>query len=176
MMWGLCKRLHNFICNKVIKNWICPITRHGGAYGGRIYSSYSFLTSALDGGERSASRPSHALAPGKGPPVPIVQEAGWASACLDTEVRGRILFASAGDWTSISRSFNLYSHTIRTVTLAAKKIIATQKLNANYCKQQRKKFLLWPLCIIWSFCTIPATGSFPFMQWLFWKNQVLSHT
>jgi hypothetical protein len=42
------------------------------------YSSYSFSTSALDGGEWSASRPGCALAPGKGPPVPIVQEAGWA--------------------------------------------------------------------------------------------------
>jgi hypothetical protein len=33
---------------------------------------------ALDGGEWSASRPGRALAPGKGPTVPIVQEAGWA--------------------------------------------------------------------------------------------------
>jgi hypothetical protein len=44
--------------------------------GGGKYSSYSFSTSALDGGESSASRPGRALAPGKGPPVPIVQEAG----------------------------------------------------------------------------------------------------
>jgi hypothetical protein len=29
-------------------------------------------------GEWSAPRPGCALAPGKGPPVPIVQEAGWA--------------------------------------------------------------------------------------------------
>jgi hypothetical protein len=42
------------------------------------YSSYSFSTSALDEGEWSASRPDRALAPAKGPPVPIVQEAGWA--------------------------------------------------------------------------------------------------
>jgi len=48
------------------------------ALGGEEYSSYSFSTSALDGGEWSASRPGRALAPGKGPPVPIVQEAGWA--------------------------------------------------------------------------------------------------
>jgi hypothetical protein len=34
--------------------------------------------SALDGGEWSASRPGRALPPGKGPPVPIVQEARWA--------------------------------------------------------------------------------------------------
>jgi hypothetical protein len=43
-----------------------------------MYSSYSFTTSALDGGKWSASRPDRVLPPGKGPPVPIVQEAGWA--------------------------------------------------------------------------------------------------
>jgi hypothetical protein len=53
-------------------------TRHG-AWGERRYSSYSFSTSALDGGERSGSRPGRTLAPGKDPPVHIVQEAGWAS-------------------------------------------------------------------------------------------------
>jgi hypothetical protein len=48
------------------------------AIGERRYSSYSFLTSTLDGGELSASRPVCDLPTGKGPPVPIVQEAGWA--------------------------------------------------------------------------------------------------
>jgi hypothetical protein len=48
------------------------------ALGGERYSSYSFSTSALDGGEWSASAPAALLPPGKGPPVPIVQEAGWA--------------------------------------------------------------------------------------------------
>jgi hypothetical protein len=38
-----------------------PATRHGGAWGERRYSSYSFLTSALDGSEWSASRPGRAL-------------------------------------------------------------------------------------------------------------------
>jgi hypothetical protein len=46
--------------------------------GERRYSSYSFSTSALDGGKWSASRPGRALALGKRPTVPIVQEAGWA--------------------------------------------------------------------------------------------------
>jgi hypothetical protein len=32
----------------------------------------------MSGGEWSASCPGHTLALGKGPPVPIVQEAGWA--------------------------------------------------------------------------------------------------
>jgi hypothetical protein len=44
----------------------------------RRYSSYSFSTLALGGGEWSVSRPSHTLAPGKGPQVPIVQGTGWA--------------------------------------------------------------------------------------------------
>jgi hypothetical protein len=52
--------------------------------GERMYSSYSFTTSVLDGGEWSASHPGRALTPGKGPPVPIVQEA------LDTDDRGKI--------------------------------------------------------------------------------------
>jgi hypothetical protein len=44
----------------------------------RIYTSCSFKTLALEGGKRSASRPGRALLPGKGPPVPVVQEAEWA--------------------------------------------------------------------------------------------------
>jgi hypothetical protein len=54
----------------------------------RKYSSYSFLTSALDGGEWSASRTGCALALGKGPPVPILQETGWAP---EPEATGKIL-------------------------------------------------------------------------------------
>jgi hypothetical protein len=46
--------------------------------GDRKYSSYLYSTSALDGGEWSASRTGRALAPGKGPPEPVVQEAGLA--------------------------------------------------------------------------------------------------
>jgi hypothetical protein len=39
--------------------------------GERRYSSYSFLTSAIDGGEWSASHPGCALPLRKEPPVPI---------------------------------------------------------------------------------------------------------
>jgi hypothetical protein len=56
----------------------CRATHHGDAWGERRYSSHSFLTSALERGEWSASRPGRTLPPGKEPPVPIVQEAGWA--------------------------------------------------------------------------------------------------
>jgi hypothetical protein len=58
---------------------------HAGDKGGRKYSSYSLLTSALDGSEWSASYPGRALFPGKDPPLPIVQEAGWASKVVWTQ-------------------------------------------------------------------------------------------
>jgi hypothetical protein len=55
-------------------------------------------------GERTALRPSRALAPGKGPPVPIGQEAGWAPEPVWTqEVRRKILFAFSGETRSPGR-------------------------------------------------------------------------
>jgi hypothetical protein len=55
---------------------MCSTTGHGGTWEERRYSSYSLSTSTLDGGEWLASLPGRALAPGKGPPVLILQEAG----------------------------------------------------------------------------------------------------
>jgi hypothetical protein len=67
------------------------------ALGGKEYSSYSFMTSALDGGEWSASHHGRALLPGKGPLVPTVQEAGWIPQLVWTqEARGKILFPCRG--------------------------------------------------------------------------------
>jgi hypothetical protein len=71
--------------------------------GGEEYSS-SFTTSALDGDEWSASRPDRTLLPEKGPPVPIVQEAGWAPEPVLTQRLEEKSFASAGDRTPIARS------------------------------------------------------------------------
>jgi hypothetical protein len=65
-------------------------------------SFYSFSTSALDGGEWSASRPGRALLPGKGLPVPIGQEAGWSPEPVWTQATGKSI-AFAGDRTSIAR-------------------------------------------------------------------------
>jgi hypothetical protein len=48
------------------------------ALGGRKYSSYSFSTSALDGVSGQRHAPTALYPRGKEPPVPIVQEAGWA--------------------------------------------------------------------------------------------------
>jgi hypothetical protein len=46
----------------------CTTTCHEGVWKERRYSIYSFSTSAVDGGEWLAWRPSRALAPGKGTP------------------------------------------------------------------------------------------------------------
>jgi hypothetical protein len=78
----ICVFLH---CNAHGKKQSSPATRHRGAWVERTYSSYSFLTSAVDGGQWSASRHGLALPPGKGPPVPIVQEAVWAPEPVWTE-------------------------------------------------------------------------------------------
>jgi hypothetical protein len=69
-----------------------------------MYSSYSFTTSALDGGERSASRTGRTLPLGKGRPVPIVQEAGWAPELVWTQRLEERSLASDGDWTLIAQS------------------------------------------------------------------------
>jgi hypothetical protein len=88
------------------KFWIniCPTTRDGNPSGGGRYSSYSFLTSALDGGEWSSSRPGRALPTQKAPPVPIVQEAGWAPDPVWTQRLEETLFAPAEDWTPVVQS------------------------------------------------------------------------
>jgi hypothetical protein len=85
----------------------CPTTRHAGAWKERSYSSYSFLTSALEEGERSASRPGHALAPGKGPLVPIGQEAGWTSELVWTQRLVERSFASSGDRSLVIRYYTV---------------------------------------------------------------------
>jgi hypothetical protein len=56
--------------------WNSPATHYGGACGERRYSSYSFMTSALDEGEWSASRPGRALAQGKDPRYPLYRRLG----------------------------------------------------------------------------------------------------
>jgi hypothetical protein len=83
---------------------VTPTTHHEGARGERRFSSYIFSTSALDGGEWSVSHAGRALSTGKGPPVPIIQEAGWVPEPIWTQrLEGKPL-ASAGDRTSIAWS------------------------------------------------------------------------
>jgi hypothetical protein len=58
------------------KGQAVPQHAHGVVGGGRMYSSYSFMTSALDGGEWSASRPDRALPQGKVRRYPLYRRLG----------------------------------------------------------------------------------------------------
>jgi hypothetical protein len=74
--------------------------------GESSYSSYSFLTSALDRGWVVSGTPRPYFAPGKGPPVPVVQEARWAPEPVWTQRLEENPFASARDRTLMARSSN----------------------------------------------------------------------
>jgi hypothetical protein len=74
-----------------------PWWRFGGRGG---IAPVPFLTSALEGGEWSASRPGPAL-----PPVPTVQEAGWAPEPGWTQRVEEKSSAPVGDRTPAVRSF-----------------------------------------------------------------------
>jgi hypothetical protein len=89
--------------------------RHAGAKGDRMYSSYSFLASAIDGGEWSTSRPGRSSPMGKGLPVLIRLEAGWASEMVWTMRLDEKSFTSAGDETPVVHSdMILTSYTLNT--------------------------------------------------------------
>jgi hypothetical protein len=65
---------HPYIQSKTKQS--SPATRHVGAWVETGYSSYSLLTSAIDGGEWSSSRPGRALPRGKDPRYPLYRRLG----------------------------------------------------------------------------------------------------
>jgi hypothetical protein len=87
----------------------------------RKYSSYSFSTSALEGGEWSASRPCSALAPGNGPPGTHCTR-GWVGprTGLDTDVRGPMhvhthVFFFIRMWLQYTLCKHLSNHFMKTI-------------------------------------------------------------
>jgi hypothetical protein len=103
-------RNHNIRLKKLKLSHYTPWRR----LGKKRCSSYSFLTSALDWGEWSATRPDRALAP-RERTTGTHCAGGWVGvwACLDTGYR-KTPFASAGDRTSIARSSSPWSDTVLT--------------------------------------------------------------
>jgi hypothetical protein len=96
--------------------------------GERRYSSYSFSTSALGGGEWSASRPGRAFTPGERTPG-THWTGGWVGlrAGLDAEDRGKILCPCRGS--NPDRPVDIIGGTVRnlfrnTKYLATAQIIA----------------------------------------------------
>jgi hypothetical protein len=86
-----------------------PTTRQEGAWGERRYSSYLLSTSALDGGEWSASCPSRALAPGKDPGYSLYRRLGGPQNRSGHRGYRKNPFASAGNRNSIARSSYHYN-------------------------------------------------------------------
>jgi hypothetical protein len=74
-----------------------------GALGEREYSSHSFLTSVLEGGEWSAACPGCTLPPGKEPSVSIVQQAGWVPELVWMQMFEENSSASVRDQTPVAQ-------------------------------------------------------------------------
>jgi hypothetical protein len=77
-------------------------TRHAGDKRERRYSSNSFVTSALDGGEWSASRPGRVLPPGKYSRYPLTRRQGGPHRRSGHRLEEKS-FISAGHRTIIAR-------------------------------------------------------------------------
>jgi hypothetical protein len=88
----------------VSKGKAVPLHAMEALGGERRYSSYSLSTSVLDGVRGQRHAPAALLTPGKGLPVPIVQDAGWAPEPVWTQRLEEKSFAPARDQTPIARS------------------------------------------------------------------------
>jgi hypothetical protein len=77
---------------------------YGGAWGERTCKSNSFLSSALEGNNWSASRPGRALHLETGVSEPVVQEALWAAKTVWTQRLEEKPSASARDRTPVIKS------------------------------------------------------------------------
>jgi hypothetical protein len=80
--------------------------RHAGGKGERGISSLipGLSTTLLHAGEWSASCPGRSLPAGEKKPVPIGQEAGWASELVWTQRLEEKSFASVGNRTPVTQS------------------------------------------------------------------------
>jgi hypothetical protein len=119
------------MCVKNTTKQSSPATLHVGAWRERRESSHSFLTLTLVGVSDQRHAPA-ALCPGKGPPVTIVQEAGWASEPVCTqEVRGKILCPCRGSKADSPVVQSKVRHYTNWATPASK--IQQTQCNFNHC-------------------------------------------
>jgi hypothetical protein len=80
------------MCVSKVEGKAVPLRSIDAHLGDRRYSSCSFLTSAVEGGEWSASRPGRALPPGeRAPGTHCTGGLVGPRAGLDAEVRGKTL-------------------------------------------------------------------------------------
>jgi hypothetical protein len=83
---------------------VVPLRSIEAHLGDRSYSSYPFLTSALEGVSGQHHAPVALYPPGKEPPVPTVQEAGWAPEPVLTQRLEEKSSGSVGDRTPAVQS------------------------------------------------------------------------
>jgi hypothetical protein len=101
--WSSVQKMSSSIPVASLTSKSCLTTCHEGAWGKMWYSSYSFLTSALDASERSASRPDCALPQGKDPRFQVYKRLGGSQPVWMQRSEEKSL-ACARDRTSIARS------------------------------------------------------------------------
>jgi hypothetical protein len=111
-----------------------------GGRGGIAYSSYSFTTSAVDGGEWSASRPGEST-PG------THCTGGWVSlrAGLDTEVRGKIFCPCQGS----NPDRPVVQSVVRHYTAWATRLLLTNSRHTLFCNKYKICFLYSFVLYLW---------------------------
>jgi hypothetical protein len=117
------------------------------AHGGEEVHLLLILDLGTRWGEWSASRPGRALAPGKNPPVPIGQEAGWAPKPVWTQAGGKVLSPLPGiEPRSPGRAVR--SQTLHCLSYPAPRNIGTTKkcVEEQDCKiriKQGRRMCIW---------------------------------
>jgi hypothetical protein len=140
-------------------------TRHGGAWGERRYSSYSFTTSALDGGEWSESRPGRAFTLEERTPGTHCT-GGWVGprAGLDTEVRGKILCPCRGS----NPCRPARSQTLYCLSYPVPSVLPIQMLFADTPTRQSQAYL--PLSVSGHLSENLTRLSIPYLCSPFWTH------
>jgi hypothetical protein len=135
MHWGFSTELSTVLLTLtvMIDDFLCPFLFWSHDWNWTLGKGKAVLLHAMEAlGGRGGIAPTHSrprhcmgvsghchapaalLPPGKGPPVPIVQEAGWAPEPVWTQRLEEKSFASAGDRTPIARNWD-YSLKSKTV-------------------------------------------------------------
>jgi hypothetical protein len=135
------------------------------ALGGEEYSSYSFITWALDGFKWSASRPGRALPPGEMTPGTHCT-GGWVGprAGLDTEATGKILCPC--------RESNLYRLVVLSVTRHYTDWTTPASIKYEVPSSFLNSVTVLPLCILGRHTSWPHRHICTYTDYCAWSNCV----
>jgi hypothetical protein len=137
-----------YIKEELKKGWSCPTTCYEGTWGERSYSSYSFSTSALDGGVSDQRRALAALqSRGKDPQYPLYRRLGGPQSQSGQRLEEKPFHLCR--WSNLDRL--VIQHIARHYTdWATRLTIKEQQLKQNACLES---FLIKRCsCKSWSVC------------------------